>query len=341
MEENPNNDINKPLQINTLAKIEDSKENEDSYLFDKDRPSNASNFAFQSRFTVVENNFQEDDSKNNDSSIDMSNSGRPSTESEKSNSTKAKEKNKINHDDNGNDNKMNNNNTKIKKDDNKLKSNKKDKISKKKNTIEIKIILLGDASVGKSSIIGRYMNNSFKEDYLCTLQIEMSTRLIDIDLDTRVKMDIWDTVGQEKFRTLTTQYYRNCQGAIIVFDLTKKDTFDGLQSWIDKLEENNQNCTILIVGNKSDLIEDREVNKDDIECFIKNKYYYYDISAKNGNNVSLAFDKIRTEIIEDIRRNEKKEEKELNDIKFKMRNVDSRDLELLNKSVNGKSNKCC
>lgn len=341
MEENPNNDINKPLQINTLAKIEDSKENEDSYLFDKDRPSNASNFAFQSRLTVVENNFQEDDSKNNDSSIDISNSGRPSTESEKSNSTKSKEKNKINHDDNGNDNKMNNNNTKIKKDDNKLKSNKKDKISKKKNTIEIKIILLGDASVGKSSIIGRYMNNSFKEDYQCTLLIEMSTRLIDIDLDTRVKMDIWDTVGQEKFRTLTTQYYRNCQGAIIVFDLTKKDTFDGLQSWIDKLEENNQNCTILIVGNKSDLIEDREVNKDDIECFIKNKYYYYDISAKNGNNVSLAFDKIRTEIIEDIRRNEKKEEKELNDIKFKMRNVDSRDLELLNKSVNGKSNKCC
>jgi len=337
MEENPNDDINKPLQINTLEKIEDSKENEDSYLFDKDRPSNASNFALQSRFTVVENNFQEDDSKNNDSSIDMSSSGRPSTESEKSNSTKAKENNKIN----GNDNKINNNDTKIKKDDNKLKFKIKDKNIKKKNTIDIKIILLGDASVGKSSIIGRYMNNSFRDDYQCTLQVEMNTKMIDIDLDTRVRMTIWDTVGQEKFRNLTTQYYRNCQGAIIAFDLTKKDTFDGLQSWIDKLEETNQNCSILIVGNKSDLIDDREVNKDDIELFIKNKYFYYDVSAKNGTNVSLAFDKIRTEIIEDIRRNEKKEEKELNDIKFKMRNVDSRALEQLNKSVNEKSKKCC
>lgn len=325
MEENPNDDLNKPLQIDNLEKMEDSKENEDSYILDKERPSNASNFALQTRFTVVDNNFQEEDSKNNDSLSNSMNSGRPSCESQKSNSSK-KSDNKINND---------NNKNAI------IKAEKKVKNKTKKQMIDIKLILLGDISVGKSSIIGRYIDNSFSDDYQCTLQVEMKTKIIDIDLDTRVKMNIWDTVGQEKFRNLTKQYYRNCQGAIIAFDLTRKDSFDGVQKWIDDLEDYNANIPILIVGNKSDLIKEREVNNDDIEMFVKNKYKYYDVSAKNGSNISLAFDKIRSEIIEDIKRKEKKEEKELNDIKFKMRNVDSKAFDQLNKSVNGKSKKCC
>lgn len=325
MEENPNDDLNKPLQIDNLEKMEDSKENEDSYILDKERPSNASNFALQTRFTVVDNNFQEEDSKNNDSLSNSMNSGRPSCESQKSNSSK-KSVNKINND---------NNKNAI------IKAEKKVKNKTKKQMIDIKLILLGDISVGKSSIIGRYIDNSFSDDYQCTLQVEMKTKIIDIDLDTRVKINIWDTVGQEKFRNLTKQYYRNCQGAIIAFDLTRKDSFDGVQKWIDDLEDYNANIPILIVGNKSDLIKEREVNNDDIEMFVKNKYKYYDVSAKNGSNISLAFDKIRREIIEDIKRKEKKEEKELNDIKFKMRNVDSKAFDQLNKSVNGKSKKCC
>lgn len=325
MEENPNDDLNKPLQIDNLEKMEDSKENEDSYILDKERPSNASNFALQTRFTVVDNNFQEEDSKNNDSLSNSINSGRPSCESQKSNSSK-KSDNKINND---------NNKNAI------IKAEKKVKNKTKKQMIDIKLILLGDISVGKSSIIGRYIDNSFSDDYQCTLQVEMKTKIIDIDLDTRVKINIWDTVGQEKFRNLTKQYYRNCQGAIIAFDLTRKDSFDGVQKWIDDLEDYNANIPILIVGNKSDLIKEREVNNDDIEMFVKNKYKYYDVSAKNGSNISLAFDKIRREIIEDIKRKEKKEEKELNDIKFKMRNVDSKAFDQLNKSVNGKSKKCC
>ena len=325
MEENPNDDLNKPLQIDNLEKMEDSKENEDSYILDKERPSNASNFALQTRFTVVDNNFQEEDSKNNDSLSNSINSGRPSCESQKSNSSK-KSDNKINND---------NNKNAI------IKAEKKVKNKTKKQMIDIKLILLGDISVGKSSIIGRYIDNSFSDDYQCTLQVEMKTKIIDIDLDTRVKINIWDTVGQEKFRNLTKQYYRNCQGAIIAFDLTRKDSFDGVQKWIDDLEDYNANIPILIVGNKSDLIKEREVNNDDIEMFVKNKYKYYDVSAKNGSNISLAFDKIRSEIIEDIKRKEKKEEKELNDIKFKMRNVDSKAFDQLNKSVNGKSKKCC
>jgi Ras-related protein Rab-11A len=324
MEENPNDDLNKPLQIDNLEKMEDSKENEDSYILDKERPSNASNYTLQNRFTVVGNNFQEDDNKNNDSLTNSMSSERPSTESQKSDSSK-KSDNKINNDDNKKE----------------IKGKKKEKNKTKKQIIEIKLILLGDISVGKSSILGRYIDNSFTEDYQCTLQVETKSKIIDIDLNTSVKMNIWDTVGQEKYRNLTRQYFRNCQGAIIVFDLTRKDSFDGVQKWIDELKDFSSNIPILIAGNKSDLINEREVNEDVIENFVKNKYMYYDVSAKNGSNVSLAFDKIRTEIIEDIKRNEKKEEKELNDIKFKMRNVDSKAFDQLNKSVNGKSKKCC
>jgi Ras-related protein Rab-11A len=326
MEENPNDDLNKPLQIDNLEKMEDSKENEDSYILDKERPSNASNFALQTRFTEVGNNFQEDDNKNNDSLTNSMSNERPSYQSQKSNQSKASD-NKINNDDNKKETKG------------KKKEKKKDK--PKKQIIEIKLILLGDISVGKSSILGRYIDNSFTENYQCTLQVETKSKVIDIDLNTSVKMNIWDTVGQEKYRNLTRQYFRNCHGAIIVFDLTRKDSFDGVQKWIEELEDYSSNIPILIVGNKSDLINEREVNEDVIENFVKNKYLYYDVSAKNGSNVSLAFDKIRSEIIEDIKINEKKEENELNDIKFKMRNVDSKAFDQLNKSVNGKSKKCC
>ena len=326
MEENHIDDLNKPLQIDNLEKNEDSKENEDSYILDKERPSNASNFALQTRFTEVGNNFQEDDNKNNDSLTNSMSNERPSYESQKSNQSKTSD-NKINNDDN--------------KKKTKGKKKEKEKDKPKKQIIDIKLILLGDISVGKSSILGRYIDNSFTEDYQCTLQVETKSKVIDIDLNTSVKMNIWDTVGQEKFRHLTKQYFRNCHGAIIVFDLTRKDSFDGVQKWIDELNDFNSNIPILIVGNKSDLINEREVNEDVIENFVKNKYLYYDVSAKNGSNVSLAFDKIRSEIIEDLKRNEKKEEKELNDIKFKMRNVDSQAFDQLNKSVNGKSKKCC
>jgi Ras-related protein Rab-11A len=326
MEENHIDDLNKPLQIDNLEKMEDSKGNEDSYILDKERPSNASNFALQTRFTEVGNNFQEDDNKNNDSLTNSMSNERPSYESQKSNQSKASD-NKINNDDNKKETKG------------KIKEKKKDK--PKKQIIEIKLILLGDISVGKSSILGRYIDNSFTENYQCTLQVETKSKVIDIDLNTSVKMNIWDTVGQEKYRNLTRQYFRNCHGAIIVFDLTRKDSFDGVQKWIEELEDYSSNIPILIVGNKSDLINEREVNEDVIENFVKNKYLYYDVSAKNGSNVSLAFDKIRSEIIEDIKINEKKEENELNDIKFKMRNVDSKAFDQLNKSVNGKSKKCC
>ena len=142
------------------------------------------------------------------------------------------------------------------------------------------------------------------------MNVDFRTKYLDIDLDTSVRLKIWDTVGQEKFRNLTTQYFRDCNGAIIVFDLTKKTTFECLPKWIEELYNKNSNKTpILIVGNKSDLTLDREVIQKEINDFVKDKYLYYDVSAKTGNNISLAFDKIRGKILEELNKNDSNDNK--------------------------------
>lgn len=230
------------------------------------------------------------------------------------------------------------------KNDNENEINKSDKKNQKrktrnsgKNRIDIKVILLGDVSVGKTSILGRYINNSFNDEYKCTIQVEHKTKIIDIDSNTSVKMTIWDTAGQEKFRSLTRQYYRVAQGAIIVFDLTKKETFLYIQKWIKELNNNgNANIPILIVGNKSDLSTERVVPIDEIKKKIGNKYLYYDVSAKNGNNISLTFDKIREQILNDL--DNKKDD---NDIKVHINPRTSKELDEVGDQINGKSSKCC
>jgi len=307
---------------------------DDDYMLNKGRPSEISknsDYFFQQneRFTKVENNFE--DEQEEEESLRQSkiaNNERPSNTKINNNN------NNFNYDDdnNNNNNNLNSNNDNIRKT-----KNRKTRYSTK-NIISIKIILLGDVSVGKTSILGRYINNSFDEKYKCTIQVECKTKMIDLDLNTVVKMNIWDTCGQEKFRILTKQYYRECQGAIIVFDLTNKRSFDYVKNWIEELHKYApENVSILIVGNKSDLTAKKKVNKEEIKKLVEpNDYLYYDVSAKNGNNISLAFDKIRAKILENINKNYKND----TDIRYNMNPLDPRALDKLGESVN-KSKKCC
>ena len=153
-------------------------------------------------------------------------------------------------------------------------------------------------------------------------------------------MNIWDTAGQEKYRTLTRQFYHDCHGAVIVFDLTEKESFEYLPKWIKELEENAPDkIVILILGNKSDLVNERVVNSEDITNFIENKYLFFEVSAKNGNNITLAFDKIRAKILEGLYKNENT--KDDIDVKININPRDSKELDNLGKTVNEKSSKCC
>ncbi len=321
-----NDEFNEQLQINDLEKKTDreSEKNiyEDNDLLYKDRPSEASKnseFFFQqnNRFTTIDNNFENSEEES------YNISKRPSNISKS-------EQNHINC-----DNIKDNNNTNCRQ----SKTQRKTRNSEIKR-IKLKIILLGDTSVGKTSILTRYIDNKFDDNYKCTIQTGIKTKTLDIDLNHTVSMNIWDTAGQEKYRTLTRQFYHDCHGAVIVFDLTEKESFEYLPKWIKELEENAPDkIVILILGNKSDLVNERVVNSEDITNFIENKYLFFEVSAKNGNNITLAFDKIRAKILEGLYKNENT--KDDIDVKININPRDSKELDNLGKTVNEKSSKCC
>ena len=286
MEDFDNNEVEDELKNDDLEEKWDK--DEDNYILAKERPleenRNSDFFLKQSnRFTNINTDFEI-----NQTEESIRNSEIPKNENEnQQNSSKENDINK------------------------KEEKNKKDRQSRKTrnsdtNIIQIKVILLGDIAVGKSSILSRYVDNAFKEDYKCTISPEYKTKLIDVDLNTAVRMIIWDTIGQERFRNVTRQYYRDSHGAIIVFDLANKDSFDSIPKWIEDLNNNGpENIPILILGNKSDLTLEREINIEDIKKVIGNKYLYYEVSAKNGNNIALAFDKLRSQILEELKHNRK------------------------------------
>ena len=294
----------------------------DNLLLAKGRPTESSNNEglLSNRFTIVENNFGDEPAEIKDDSVNIS---------------KNNESN-------------NNSKTEVLK-----KKKKENKTDKKINFIKLKIILVGEVSVGKKSIVGRYINNNFDEFYKCTIQAEQQTKIIKEDENTSIKMNIWDTARQEKFLSLTRQYYLNCQGAIIVFDLTKKKSFEKISNWIKDIKEyGNDDTLIIILGNKSDLTGEREVFPEEIKNKLKEfneDYLYYEVSAKNGNNISMAFDKLKKLIMENMNKKEEKEnkKKEKNDKNKKEKNnkeekrTKSKSLNESNKNYKEKNKKCC
>ena len=165
-----------------------------------------------------------------------------------------------------------------------------------------KLILIGDSCVGKSNILSKYLKNEFDPNSRATVGVEFGTKNILIN-NKKIKIQIWDTAGQERYRSITSAYYKGAKGAFIVYDITKKSTFDNIDKWISDLKLNgDQNICIVILGNKSDLIDSREVSKDDgikkAEMF---KTAFLETSALNGDNIAKAFE----ELIEQIYQNNK------------------------------------
>ena len=312
----------------TLNLDEEAKQNEkDDYPLNKGRITSGSKNEqlFSNRYTIVDNNFEDDDKEEeNNDNIMM------------------------------NDNDINKNKEINKKEniiDSKRVSN-RDSNKLRKNIINIKIILLGNVSVGKTSIVGRYINNSFSENYKTTIQAEQSTKIINEDDDTSIRLNIWDTAGQEKFRAITRQYYNDALGAVIAFDLTDKKSFNDVKSWISDLKNHGADDTVIMVlGNKSDLSGERFVTHEEIKEAFGNNYNYYDVSAKNGNNISLAFDKLKKLIIENIKIKEKKEANNIYsnniNLKAKKKNLSSnsnkrgQSLDDIDKNLKEKDKKCC
>lgn len=125
-----------------------------------------------------------------------------------------------------------------------------------------KIILVGDSYVGKTNIMSKYLKNEFKSDSKATVGVEFGAKKFVID-GKNVKAQIWDTAGQERYKSITNAYYKGAKGAFVVYDITRKETFDSVDHWISDLNSSgDKNMTILLVGNKCDLEDQRQVSKD-------------------------------------------------------------------------------
>ena len=162
-----------------------------------------------------------------------------------------------------------------------------------------KLILIGDSCVGKSNILLKYLKNEFDPNSRATVGVEFGTKNIIIN-NKKIKIQIWDTAGQERYRSITSAYYKGAKGALIVYDITRKCTFDNIDKWISDLKLNgDKNICIVILGNKSDLDDKREISKGDgIKKSEMYKTAFLETSALNGDNIGKAFDEIIEQIIQ-------------------------------------------
>ena len=157
----------------------------------------------------------------------------------------------------------------------------------------IKFLVLGESTIGKSCLIERYINNTFKENYIATIGMDIRQKRLDIN-NIDVFLTINDTAGQERFRSLTKMVYKNTDGILVGFDLTKPKTLEQVEFWINQIESNktkDSSISLVLFGNKCDMKEEIQVKEEDIEK-IKEKYNlrYYETSAKDGTNVQNIFE---------------------------------------------------
>ena len=164
---------------------------------------------------------------------------------------------------------------------------------------KLKVVIVGDSGVGKSNLIKRFTSNEFNANSKATVGVEFLSKSYKIN-DKIFKIEMWDTAGQERYKSITSAYYKGAKGALIVYDITRKCTFDNIDKWISDLKLNgDKNICIVILGNKSDLDDKREVSKGDgIKKSEMYKTAFLETSALNGDNIGKAFDEIIEQIIQ-------------------------------------------
>jgi len=155
--------------------------------------------------------------------------------------------------------------------------------------------------VGKSCLLHRFTEQKFIQDSPHTIGVEFGTRITEV-LEKKIKLQIWDTAGQERFRAVTRSYYRGAAGALLVLDTTRRDTFDHLQAWLtDTRNLTHPNTVIMLVGNKRDLEDQRDVSFEEATRFAEeNGLIYLETSAKTGENVDEAFIKTARLILQSV-----------------------------------------
>lgn len=166
-----------------------------------------------------------------------------------------------------------------------------------------KIVVIGDSAVGKSNLLSRFARDEFDHNSKATIGVEFQTQVVDID-GKEVKAQVWDTAGQERFRAVTSAYYRGAVGALIVYDITRKITFESIVKWLDELKIHCDTAVAkMLVGNKSDLESIREVMVEDGKKLAEEEgLFFIETSALNSTNVKSAFEIVIREIYKNVSR---------------------------------------
>ena len=167
--------------------------------------------------------------------------------------------------------------------------------------INLLILLLGDSSVGKTCFLLRYCDKSFQEAHLSTIGLDYRLKSMTLQNDKNIKLQIWDTAGQDRFRAITKNYYKGANGIILIYDVTNKQSYENVKNWLTQIkEEANPNVIIYLAGNKIDVEEEQRVitTEDGQKIADEYKLPFKETSAKNGINVNEIFQELVEKIDE-------------------------------------------
>ncbi len=170
------------------------------------------------------------------------------------------------------------------------------------SVFSFKFVLIGDVSVGKTCIKWKLTDNIFNESYRSTIGADFKSTTFKLTDSSIANIQVWDTCGQEKFKSLTKQYYRDAQGIFLVFDITDQETFDNIENWIFEISNNISDLksySFILIGNKVDLIDKRQVNEyEAIKFAAKYDMEYFEVSAKTGINIGEIFETMCYKVID-------------------------------------------
>ena len=178
---------------------------------------------------------------------------------------------------------------------------------------KVKLMIIGDSSVGKSSLLKKYCKNEFSNSYITTVGIDFQVKILTIN-NIKIKIQIWDTAGEERYRVVAKNYFNTSDGFIIMYDITNRESFDSVSNWVEQIKESTPNYKkSVIFGNKSDLNKLRDVQiNEGKELAKKHDFKFFETSAKDGSNLNEGIESLVKDVLKDI-----------DSIKLKRRNTTS------------------
>ncbi len=212
--------------------------------------------------------------------------------------------------------------------------------------IGIKCVLLGESGTGKSSLIERFINNTFRKDTPSTLIGSFSSKVVYYEKENiKIRYDIWDTAGQEKYRSINKIFYQDAQVTLLVYDITQKETYDAIKNyWFQEVKDNApEDVIVFIVGNKSDIYEKEAVNEEEARQYAKDINALYKlVSAENGDGINEIFKMIGERMLTQEFLEKIKNEKNNNDNNTTNNNKNTiKNISIEDNKGQKKKKKCC